>query len=138
MGKRRPKKPPRRPTVLEEEMSTVPKQQTIELGDLDLPQLVEVKKQLDEELSHLTASFGKLKQAQSRFQDCIDSLQNVKARATGELLETDKVIVDVGTGYYVEKTSDDAVKFYSDKVEFVKKNLDKLQETINTKQNNLR
>ncbi|RIB09408.1 Prefoldin subunit-domain-containing protein [Gigaspora rosea] len=153
MGKRRPKQPPRRPTVLEEEMSTVPKQQTIELGDLDLPQLVEVKKQLDEELSHLTASFGKLKQAQSRFQDCIDSLQNVKARATGseilvpltgslyvpgELLETDKVIVDVGTGYYVEKTSDDAVKFYSDKVEFVKKNLDKLQETINTKQNNLR
>ncbi|CAG8549535.1 28417_t:CDS:2, partial [Dentiscutata erythropus] len=135
MGKRRPNQPPRRPTKPEEVMST--KQQTIELSDLDLPQLAEVKKQLDEELSHLTASFGKLKQAQARFQDCIDSLHNIKARTPGELLETDKVIVDVGTGYYAEKTSDDAVKFYSDKVDFVKKNLDKLQETISTKQRNL-
>ncbi|CAG8569428.1 6015_t:CDS:2 [Racocetra fulgida] len=138
MGKRRPNQPFRRPTEQEEEMSAASKQQTIELGDLDLPQLAEVKKQLEEELNHLTNSFGKLKQAQTRFQDCIDNLQNIKAKKSGELSETDKVIVDVGTGYYVEKASDDAIKFYSDKVDFVKKNLDKLQETINTKQNNLK
>ncbi|CAG8551290.1 2149_t:CDS:2 [Diversispora eburnea] len=117
---------------------TSPKQQTIELTDLDLAQLTEVRKQLEEELNHLTNSFGKLKQAQTRFQDCIESVESIKSGTAGELIETNKVIVDVGTGYYVEKSFDDAVKFYTEKVEFIKKNLDKLQQTVTSKQNNLR
>ncbi|CAO3647441.1 unnamed protein product [Cunninghamella echinulata] len=50
----------------------------------------------------------------------------------------EKVIVDVGTGYYVEKSVDDASKFYNEKVDFVKKNLAKLEENITGKQNSLR
>ncbi|RHZ47325.1 hypothetical protein Glove_585g14 [Diversispora epigaea] len=115
-----------------------PKQQTIELVDLDLAQLSEVRKQLEEELNHLTNSFGKLKQAQTRFQDCVESVESIKLGTAGELIETNKVIVDVGTGYYVEKSFDDAVKFYTEKVEFIKKNLDTLQQTVTSKQNNLR
>ncbi|CAG8442624.1 3352_t:CDS:2 [Funneliformis caledonium] len=118
--------------------SVAPKQQTIELTDLDLTQLSEVKKQLEEELSHLTSSFGQLKQVQTRFQDCIASVETIKGGKSGELVDTDKVIVDVGTGYYIEKGLDDALKFYAEKVEFVKNNSETLQQTITSKQNNLK
>ncbi|CAG8704894.1 12850_t:CDS:2, partial [Ambispora leptoticha] len=117
--------------------STASSQSTVELTDLDLQQLAEIKKQLEEELSHLTNSFAQLKQAQSKFQDCIVSVHAVKS-GNSELSDTEKVIVDVGTGYYVEKSTDDAVKFFTDKVDYIKKNLESLQQTITTKQNNLR
>ncbi|KAF9997676.1 subunit of tubulin prefoldin [Modicella reniformis] len=128
-------------------------QQRIDLQDLDLAQLVEVKKQLEEELSHLTSSFGQLKQAQNKFADCIESCKTINAAnneksilvpltsslyVPGKLTNVEKVIVDIGTGYYVEKTVEDAVKFYNSKVDFVKQNLDKIQATVATKQGNLR
>ncbi|KAF8941202.1 subunit of tubulin prefoldin [Haplosporangium gracile] len=128
-------------------------QQKIELQDLDLQQLVEVKKQLEEELSHLTSSFGQLKQAQNRFADCIESCKAVDASnkdktilvpltsslyVPGKLANVEKVIVDIGTGYYVEKTTEDAIKFYNSKVDFVKENLEKIQATVVQKQGNLR
>lgn len=44
------------------------------------------------------------------------------------------MIVDVGTGYYIEKPTEDAVKFFTEKVEFLKQNLEKLQQTITSRQ----
>ena len=44
----------------------------------------------------------------------------------------------MGTGYYVEKTTKQAEKMYQDKVKFVGENLEKLQGTIERKQDNLR
>ncbi|KAG0308626.1 subunit of tubulin prefoldin [Dissophora globulifera] len=128
-------------------------QKRIEIQDLELPQLVEVKKQLEDELSHLTSSFGQLKQAQSRFMDCIESCQVVNASnddktilvpltsslyVPGKLSNVEKVVIDIGTGYYVEKTVEDAIKFYNSKVAFVKENLEKIQATVTQKQANLR
>ncbi|KAG9289150.1 hypothetical protein G9A89_022459 [Geosiphon pyriformis] len=141
MGKRRANKHPTLNHHEEMSVSSLPnsrqQQSTIELTDLDIPQLAEVKKQLEEELSHLTTSFAQLKQAQGKFQDCILSVEAVKS-GNSELAQSEKVIVDVGTGYYVEKSIEDAIKFFLGKVEFVKQNLDSLQQTITSKQNNLR
>ncbi|KAG0217785.1 Prefoldin subunit 5, partial [Mortierella sp. GBA43] len=33
----------------------------------------------------------------------------------GKLANVEKVVVDIGTGYYVEKTVEDAIKFYNAK-----------------------
>jgi prefoldin alpha subunit len=66
----------------------------------------------------------------------------------------ENITIDVGTGYYVQKarfcllvtsvnqagtgqTRAQAVKHYEDKIEYIKKNLDTLQETIQKKQDNL-
>ncbi|CAG8467876.1 8319_t:CDS:2 [Paraglomus occultum] len=104
---------------------------TIELTDLEISQLIDVKKQLEAELAHLSTSYGQLKQAQNRFQDCVESVEEI------QLADIEKVIVDVGTGYYVEKDIPDAIKFYVEKVDYVKKNLETLDQTITIKQNNL-
>ncbi|KAG5460548.1 MAG: Prefoldin subunit-domain-containing protein [Olpidium bornovanus] len=56
----------------------------------------------------------------------------------GKVGDVEKVIVDIGTGYYVEKPISDAVKFYGEKVSFVNERLEELQKQIQSRQNNLR
>lgn len=48
------------------------------------------------------------------------------------------MLVDVGTGFYVEKTTDDALKFYAAKIEELAKNIKELENVVNGKADNLR
>ena len=56
----------------------------------------------------------------------------------GTLADTEHVIVDIGTGFYVEKTTQDAEKFYTGKVDELGKNIKDLENIVNGKANNLR
>ncbi|KAF9781303.1 Prefoldin-domain-containing protein [Thelephora terrestris] len=127
-------------------------QQQIRVTDLDVPQLADVRRQLDEELTHLTNSFTQLKQAQAKFRSCIDNAAEVKPGnkdttilvpltnslyVPGKLSDLENVIVDVGTGYYVKKSRAQATKYYQSKVDYLQSNLETLQETILKKQEDL-
>ncbi|KAF8585236.1 Prefoldin alpha subunit, partial [Ramaria rubella] len=126
--------------------------QQVNVADLDLPQLADVKRQLDEELTHLTNSFAQLKQAQGKFKACVENVKEIKHEnknktilvpltnslyVPGKLSDPDHVIVDVGTGYYVQKTHAQALVHYQNKVDYVRGNLETLQNTIEKKQDNL-
>ncbi len=111
---------------------TAPAPGSINLFDLPIPQLQAVGQQLEEveqnrtctdllqEIQILTQSFGKLKQAQVKFVDGLDSLKRLQAGGEGkevlvpltnslyvggQLEDAEKVVVDVGTGYYFEKVT---------------------------------
>ena len=56
----------------------------------------------------------------------------------GKLADEKHVLVDIGTGFYVEKTTSDAQKFYSGKIEELGKNIKDLENIVNGKANNLR
>ncbi|KAJ7629249.1 Prefoldin [Mycena polygramma] len=127
-------------------------QQQISLTDLDLPQLTEVRRQLDEELDHLTNSFGQLKQAQTKFKTCIENMTEIKSANKGKtilvpltnslyipgrLSDPDHVIVDVGTGYLVQKTRQQAAKHYTAKVDYIQGNLVSLEQAIGAKRDNM-
>lgn len=58
--------------------------------------------------------------------------------APGKLADTKHVLVDVGTGFYVEKSTADAEKFYKAKIEELGKNIKDLESIVNGKTNNLR
>ncbi|KAJ3078616.1 Prefoldin subunit 5 [Rhizoclosmatium hyalinum] len=141
----------------------------INLADLPLQQLQAVKNQMDEEIQHLTQSYAQLKQAQVKFSDSIESLNNIDGRKDGKknvaqdergmrtetqsfaekvlipltsslyvpgtLADVSKVIVDIGTGYMIDKSIPDAKDFYKTKVTFLRENLDGLQETITQREN---
>ncbi|TBU38886.1 Prefoldin-domain-containing protein [Dichomitus squalens] len=126
--------------------------QQINVTDLDVPQLADVRRQLEEELTHLSNSYAQLRQAQAKFKACIDNVGQVKPEnkektilvpltnslyVPGKLLDVEHVIVDVGTGYYVKKTRPQAMKHYESKVEYIRTNLEALQETIQKKQENM-
>jgi len=128
--------------------------QQIDLTTLPLDTLAQVKKQLDDELEHLTTSFSKLRQAQTRFRECITSVRNgvndecagktllipltTSLYVPGELSSTEHVLVDVGTGYYVEKSTADAIGFYTAKVDVLAKSLAELEKVVTQKGQNVR
>ncbi|KAI9193590.1 Prefoldin [Polychytrium aggregatum] len=122
----------------------------IDIGELPLPQLQAVKQQMEEEIQHLTSSFSQLKHANSKFVDSIDCLNSLTPQTAGneilvpltsslylpgQLTDVEKVIVDLGTGYYVEKSIADAKTFYKTKIDYLRTNLEKLQDTISQRQN---
>lgn len=47
----------------------------VDLTTLSADNLAAVKKQLDDELEHLTGSFQKLRQAQNKFRECITTVR---------------------------------------------------------------
>jgi prefoldin alpha subunit len=73
----------------------------------------------------------------------------------GKLSDPENVIVDVGTGYYVKKvrpvlipsthglpigpvqTRAEAIKHYEGKIDYIRTNLETLQDTIQKKQDNM-
>ncbi|KAJ7901130.1 Prefoldin alpha-like protein, partial [Mycena olivaceomarginata] len=105
------------------------------------------------ELNHLTNSFAQLKQAQAKFKACIENVAEIKPTnkgsktilvpltnslyVPGKLSDPEHVIVDVGTGYFVQKTGAQALKHYTAKVEYIRTNLETLQDTISKKQDNV-
>jgi prefoldin alpha subunit len=48
------------------------------------------------------------------------------------------LLVDIGTGFYVEKTPQDATKFYTVKVEDLQKNLTDIEKVVGNKTESLR
>lgn len=122
---------------------------TVPVGSLSAQQLSQLKKQLDSELEHLTQSFQSLRQAQAKFKDCLKTINTTfvpsKADAPilvpltsslyvpGKLADVEKVIVDVGTGFYVEKNKSEAKEFYDDKVKKLEASLIDLEKVIQGK-----
>jgi prefoldin alpha subunit len=127
---------------------------TVDLGALSVQQLSQIKKQLDEETQSLTNSYAQLRAAQQKFRDCIASIVAGVANSVadkpllvpltsslyvpGTLASTETVLVDVGTGFYVEKTTEQAKKFYETKVEELGKNVKDLETIVQGKNQNLR
>ncbi|KAF4549501.1 Prefoldin subunit 5-like protein [Elsinoe fawcettii] len=148
-------------------MSDQSKGQQVDISSLPLPQLQQIQKQLSSEVQHLTSSYSSLRTAQAKFKDCITSI-NTGVRAPkssstatslsslqsqqrsllvplttslyvpGTLADSEKVLVDVGTGFYVEKNVDDAVGFYEGKVKELGESVKGLEQVVGQKQGSLR
>jgi prefoldin alpha subunit len=95
--------------------------------------------------------------AQSKFRDCLLSLKKGLASTTtankgrtilvpltsslyvpGTLADSKKVIVDIGTGFFVEKTVPEAEVFYEGKVKELGVNIKEVEGLVNGKSENLR
>ncbi|KAI1133508.1 prefoldin [Nemania abortiva] len=129
--------------------------EAVNLDTLSVQQLTQVKSQLDQELEHLTSSFTQLQAAQSKFRDCLRCVQGGKSPAlkenkpilvpltnslyvSGTLASASHVLVDVGTGFYVEKDIKSAAEFYENKMAEVGGNLKELEGIVQGKTNNVR
>uniref|UniRef100_E9PZ62 Prefoldin 5 n=2 Tax=Mus TaxID=862507 RepID=E9PZ62_MOUSE len=77
--------------------------QSINITELNLPQLEMLKNQLDQ------------------------------MYVPGKLHDVEHVLIDVGTGYYVEKTAEDAKDFFKRKIDFLTKQMEKIQPALQEK-----
>uniref|UniRef100_A0A668U9E7 Uncharacterized protein n=1 Tax=Oreochromis aureus TaxID=47969 RepID=A0A668U9E7_OREAU len=102
----------------------------VNLTDLSLPQLEGLKTQLDQEVEFLTSSIGQLKVVQTKYVEAKDSLNMY---VPGTLNDVEHVLVDVGTGYYVEKNVEDSKAFFKRKIDFLTKQIEKIQPALQEK-----
>ncbi|OAA61156.1 prefoldin subunit [Niveomyces insectorum RCEF 264] len=128
------------------------RQESVNLDDLSPQQLGAVKKQLDEEVEHLSTSFSQLMAAQGKFRECLRCVQGKPREAGkkvlvpltnslyvgGALTDPEHVIVDIGTGFYVEKELKSAAQFYEDKIKELTKNIQELEAIVQNKTSSLR
>ncbi|XP_075880755.1 prefoldin subunit 5 [Nelusetta ayraudi] len=120
----------------------------VNLTDLSLQQLEGLKTQLEQEIEFFTSSIGQLKVAQTKYVDAKDSLnvlnENNKGKellvpltssmyVPGKLNDVENVFVNVGTGYYVEKNVGDSKAFFKRKIEFLTKQIEKIQPVLQEK-----
>ncbi|CCH60427.1 hypothetical protein TBLA_0C06320 [Henningerozyma blattae CBS 6284] len=121
----------------------------IDLSTLGPEQLVAVKRQFDQELDHFNQSLQALNIASNKFTECIEDIKQVSKKENdgqqilipassslyipGKIVNNQSFMVDVGTGYYIEKNREEAITFYQAKVDKLKKESIQLQDIIKEK-----
>ena len=123
--------------------------QQIPLDQLPVQQLDQIKRDIDQEINVFTESINQLKIAQQKFSESLENLNRVTVESEGKELmvpmtssmyvpgildETSSVVVDIGTGYYVEKSVEEGKKYFRRKIEFVGKQLEKIHPMLLEKQ----
>jgi len=112
----------------------------INLMALAPQQLAQLKQQVEQELQFYQDAIIQLKEVQMKMQEsnnCLKSLDPKKKEmlvpvtgsmfVKGELEDAENVWIDVGTGYYVEKTIAEAQDYFKRKVEFLTTQIEKVQ-----------
>ncbi|KAK7144943.1 hypothetical protein R3I94_011130 [Phoxinus phoxinus] len=120
----------------------------VNLTELSLPQLEGLKTQLDQETEFLSSSIGQLKVVQTKYVEAKDSLNVLNKKnegkellvpltssmyVPGKLHDVNHVLVDVGTGYFVEKNVEDGKEFFKRKIDFLTKQIEKIQPALQEK-----
>merc|ERR1711918_81247 len=124
----------------------------VNLASLDIQQLQQLKKQLEGECEEFSNSITSLKYAQARYEESNEALAAIipenagkkmlvpltnSLYCAGSLGSTETVMVDIGTGYVVEKPVAKASEFFARKKEFCVTNVNKVQELLSAKQKNM-
>merc|ERR1711966_474675 len=107
--------------------------------DLSLEQLSQVKKQLDQEIQMLTNNVDTFKTVISKCEESKDAVEAIVPENSGKSMlvpltgslycpgklgSCQKVLIDIGTGYYIRTNRAKAQAFFDRKLELVKRNIE--------------
>jgi len=124
----------------------------VELDKLTVEQLGKVKEALEGDLEQLNGHFQSLQVAASRFHTAGIAVHALAEQNQGDAMlipltsslyvpgklgDTKSVLIDIGTGYYVEKTPEDGTDYCKRKVKLLKENIEKLAHIISQKREQL-
>ncbi|XP_022762449.1 probable prefoldin subunit 5 isoform X2 [Durio zibethinus] len=119
-------------------------QQVIRAGDMEkmsMEQLKALKEQADIEVNLLQDSLNNIRTASARLEFASTALHDLSLRPQGKKMlvpltaslyvpgtldDADKVLVDIGTGYFVEKSMAEGKDYCERKINLLKSNLDQL------------
>jgi prefoldin alpha subunit len=124
----------------------------MDITQLSPQQLEDVRKNLTAEVQFLTQSYGNLKVARGRYAHSLEALDEFKEDnqdqeimvplttsmyIPGTLANVEKVMVDIGTGFFLEKPIPEAKAFVETKLSLLEKNLASAEQTIRSKSKDL-
>ncbi|XP_053528247.1 prefoldin subunit 5-like [Artibeus jamaicensis] len=122
--------------------------QSVNITKLNLLQLEMLKNQLDQEVEFLSTPIAQLKAVQTKYVEAKDCLKVLNRNNEGkELLvpltssvsgprklhAAEHVLIDVGTGYHIEKTAEEAKDFFKREIDFLTRQMEKIQPALQEK-----
>ena len=126
--------------------------QSVSLTDLSVPQLQQVKQSLEQELSYMTDTVAKLKAAQQAFdmsskvlselspekegRDILVPLTN-SVFVPGKVGDCKSVLVNIGTGYFVERPVAGAQSHCDERSKVLTGNINHFAKMLGEKRNSL-
>ena len=120
----------------------------INLATLSIQQLDQLRGSLVNEIQILQQSLSSLKMVQQSFtasEQAVDQLKPIEANkeilvpltgslyVPGKLISSDRVLIDIGTGYYIQKQVDEAKKYFNKKIAFMSKQIEQLSPVLQQK-----
>lgn len=125
----------------------------INLDLLGPQEIQELYRTMTLDINTIQVNMGHLRTAHNQYSQSLRSIQQIvpseekkveslipltsSLYMLGEIREVKKVLVDVGTGYFVEKPLEQAIAFFDSKVKLVEDQLDKLEQILAGKRNDL-
>ncbi|KAH9594020.1 Prefoldin subunit 5, variant 2 [Schistosoma haematobium] len=121
---------------------------TVSIKELTIPQLQDLVRQFEQKIQFISASIQQLKSLQAQFvasKSCLGELITEKQNkdilvpltstlcVPGKLYDPSHVLVDIGTGYYVEMTVPEAESHFSRRVEYINKQIRKILPVLEEK-----
>eukprot|EP01069_Polyplicarium_translucidae_P001568 Polyplicarium_translucidae@DN1717_c0_g1_i2.p1 len=125
---------------------------TVPLQSLGLQDLQEVVMQLDANIETLNANVSALRSAKNRFEQSIEAVEaiggvskgsetmiplNTSVYVVGELGETEKIVIEIGAGFYAEVSREYAKKYLQRRASVVTDKLQKATDATIEKQTTL-
>ncbi|KDP37534.1 hypothetical protein JCGZ_05973 [Jatropha curcas] len=119
-----------------------------EMERMSIEQLKAFKEQTDLEVNLLQDSLNNIRTATGRLENASSALHDLSLRPQGKKMlvpltaslyvpgtldDADKVLVDIGTGYFVEKTMAEGKDYCERKINLLKSNFDQLIELASKK-----
>ncbi|GAM27685.1 hypothetical protein SAMD00019534_108610, partial [Acytostelium subglobosum LB1] len=122
-------------------------EQQTNLASLSLEQLQMVKEQVEGDIQSLSESITSLKHAAEKYLEAKEAIQGLTGAEGKEILVPltsslylpgkvnckEKVLVDIGTQYFVEMGLDQGQQFTNRKVQMIQDQINKVQQAINVK-----
>jgi prefoldin alpha subunit len=124
----------------------------VPVNNMPLPKLQELIADVEMRCEQLADAVAQLNGALNRYEEIGSSLHHLGVNANGrqlmvplsesmyamgEMVDGEKVLVDIGTGFFVEKTMEDAKNFVERKKDYVKKQIAGLDLQLDTQTRNL-
>ncbi|KAH3705189.1 prefoldin subunit 5-like [Dreissena polymorpha] len=122
--------------------------QQIDISQLPISQLNALAQQFGEEIEFFSNSLNQLKLAQNKYVESQESLNKVSPQSKdkeilvpltssmyvpGQLSDVDSVLIDIGTGYYVDMSVDNAKDYFKRRIDFLTKQMEKIQPILQEK-----
>ncbi|KAG2498965.1 hypothetical protein HYH03_003153 [Edaphochlamys debaryana] len=126
--------------------------ETVKLDSLSLQQLNQARQDLNQEIERLGQGGRQLQRAAEMFEATKKSVEKLGASkkgqsimlpltsslyVSGEVDDVEKVLVDVGTGYFVEMSISDACAYYDRRIASLVDNIGTVSNTLRQRQQGL-
>ena len=125
---------------------------SLDLRTATLEQLKVADEQLREEVTSYAESLQMLSKAVSRYHSSGSAIEELSKETVGKdmlvplteslyvpgkIAAVDKVLLDVGTGYFIEHDTEKGIDYCKRKVNFIRDNMEKLMELVGKKRKQL-